>query len=195
MAVRISCHCEFILRHFNVAGELESQVSFSMGDHYSSVILSEVKKPFLNVDFLLGLHVKHEVSSGRLPIGAEVEVEENFGLLVINQLDVSDLVLFELSNKPLEVSEIQVPIGMDIFLIELHLLDKQCLNLLAFLGGVGYVTVAEDYSNLAADEVVSPAQTHLRTHAGCPGLESLVESLDLEQAIRQCKHASPTVDR
>ena len=75
-----------------------------MGDHDGLFIFCEVKQPLLDVDFLLSLHVKEEISTGSLPIGTEIKIKENILLLIFNLFEITNLVLLELLHETFKVS-------------------------------------------------------------------------------------------
>jgi hypothetical protein len=91
-------HRKFVLSQINLSSLLKSKVGLSVSDHDSLFVFCKVEQTLLDVDLLFSLHVKHEISSGSFPVGAEVEIKENIMLLIVNLFKISNLVLLELLN-------------------------------------------------------------------------------------------------
>ena len=117
-----------------------------MRNDYCLVIFRHVQQPFVHVDLLSGLHVQNKISARCFPIRTEVEAKQHESVISV-RFKVNQLVLFKLLQKSFEVTQVQVPVRVDVLAFKLELFNQHCLDKFRLLNGVRYVAVGNYDSN------------------------------------------------
>ena len=156
--------------------------------HHSEYVgvLNEAQEALCHVNLLLRLQRHDVVSVRELPVRCQVEVEQDFAvLLLVLGLKLLDLDLLQVCDQLDEVLHVQISIDVDVSPVKLELIDEEALDLAAFDRGLGDIRVAEDDGDLSPDDVVCAAEPRLGLETGGDGLEARIVALELVQGARE----------